>query len=327
MKRHTAAPPAGTDDPAAPPDFLREVLAGLSKPRKELPCKYFYDARGSRLFDRICRLDEYYPTRCELAILRRHGPELAARLGAGCVLIEYGSGSSLKTRLLLDRLADPAAYVPVDISREHLLRSAGALARRYPGLEVAPVCADFTAPFELPPLRRRGRRVVYFSGSTISNFGPPEATALLANIARLCGPGGGLLIGVDLDKDPGIVEPAYNDALGVTAEFNLNLLARINRELGADFRLDQFRHHAFYDAGHTRIEMHLVSLRPQVVRVGGETFAFAEGESIRTEYSYKYSLGAFRQLAGQAGLEVERVRTDDQGLYSVQYLSVRRDGG
>jgi dimethylhistidine N-methyltransferase len=308
---------------AAADDLLRDVLEGLARPAKELPCKYFYDARGSRLFDRICRLEEYYPTRCELAILRRHGAAMAEVLGPGCALVEYGSGSSLKTRLLLDRLPDAVAYVPVDISDEHLFRSARRLARRYPALEVAPVCADFTRPFALPPLRRPvRRRVVYFSGSTIGNLGPAEATALLAGIARLCGPGGGLLIGVDLDKDPRILEPAYNDRLGVTAAFNLNLLARINRELGADFDLAAFRHHAFYDLRHRRIEMHLVSGRPQLVHVAGTAFAFAEGETIRTEYSHKYRLEDFRALARPAGLEVEQVWTDDEGLYSVQYLRI-----
>jgi dimethylhistidine N-methyltransferase len=327
MKQPAPAPGVGL--PAATPgEFLRDVLAGLGAPSKTLPCKYFYDEHGSRLFDRICELDEYYLTRCELAILRQHGPAMAGRLGEGCALIEYGSGSSLKTQLLLDRLPGAVAYVPVDISGEHLLRSARRLARRYPALEVAPVCADFTAPFALPALRRPARRrVVYFSGSTIGNFGPPEATTLLASIARVCGPGGGLLIGVDLDKDPRILEPAYNDARGVTAEFNLNLLTRINRELGADFTLDAFRHHAFYDTHQRRIEMQLVSLRPQTVRVAGTEVRFAEGESIRTEYSYKYTLDDFRRLAGAAGLEVEQVWTDEQGLYSVQYLGVRPGAG
>jgi dimethylhistidine N-methyltransferase len=312
------APPAG----AAATEFLRDVLRGLSGPRKELPCKYFYDEAGSRLFECICALPEYYPTRCELAILGRHGPEIARLLGPRCALVEYGSGSGLKTRRLLDRLPDAAAYVPVDISREHLLRSAGALARRYPALEVVPVCADFTRPFALPAWRGpAARRVVYFSGSTIGNFGPAEATALLAGIARLVGPGGGLLIGVDLKKDRAILEPAYDDAQGVTAAFNLNLLARINRELGADFALARFRHHARYDEAHGRIEMHLVSLERQRAHVGGRAFLFEAGETICTEHSYKYDREGFTALAAEAGLRVERVWTDDQGLYSVQYLT------
>jgi dimethylhistidine N-methyltransferase len=303
--------------------MLCEVLAGLSRPHRQLPCKYFYDERGSRLFDEICELEEYYLTRCELAILRRHAGEMAGRIGPGCALIEYGSGSSLKTRLLLDRLERPAAYVPVDISGEHLLHSARQLARAYPGLEVAPVCADFTRPFTLPTLRGAPRRrVVYFSGSTVGNFGPAEATALLAGIARLCGPGGGLLIGVDLKKGRAILGPAYDDARGVTAAFNLNLLARINRELGADFDLSRFRHHAFYNEGAGRIEMHLVSLAAQTVHVGGAAFELAEGETICTEYSYKYGLDEFRDLAARAGLALEQVWTDQKGLFSVQYLNV-----
>jgi dimethylhistidine N-methyltransferase len=304
----------------ADPVFLRDVLAGLSRPRKHLPCMYLYDERGSALFEEICTLPEYYPTRCELAILQRHAPEMADLLRAGCALVEYGSGSGLKTRILLDHLHDAHAYVPVDISREHLYRTAGQIARDYPHLAVTPLCADFTRPFALPSaVRDAWRRAVYFSGSTIGNFLPGEATRLLAHVAELVGPGGGLLIGVDLKKSPQILEPAYADARGVTAAFNLNLLARINRELGADFVLKRFRHRAFYDEEHGRIEMHLVSLAAQSVRLAGRTFALAEGESICTEYSHKYSLADFRALAEAAGLQVRRVWTDEQGLFSVQY--------
>jgi dimethylhistidine N-methyltransferase len=248
---------------------------------------------------------------------------MAGRLGPGCALIEYGSGSSLKTRLLLDRLERPVAYVPVDISGEHLLLSARRLARAYPDLEVVPVCADFTRPFPLPPLRQEPRRrVVYFSGSTIGNFGSAEATDLLAGIARLCGPGGGLLIGVDLKKGRAVLEAAYNDRRRVTAAFNLNLLARLNRELGADFDLSRFRHRAFYNPGPGRVEMHLVSQAAQTVHVGGAAFDLAEGETICTEYSYKYGLDDFRELAARAGLTLEQVWTDEKGLFSVQYLRV-----
>jgi L-histidine Nalpha-methyltransferase len=299
--------------------FRRDVLHGLRRPHKELPCKYFYDTRGSRLFDAICRLEEYYPTRCEREVLRRHGEEIADALGPGVVVIEYGSGSSLKTRLLLERLRRPAAYVPVDISREHLMRAAERLRARFPGLPVRPVVADFTRPFRLPDLPA-GRRVVYFSGSTIGNFPPAEAADLLAGIRRLCGPDGGLLIGVDLKKDVAVLERAYNDARGVTAAFNLNLLERINRELGGDFDPARFRHVAFYDPSHGRIEMHLVSRDEQVVRVGGVAFPFRQGESIRTENSYKYSPEDFATLTGRAGLAVRAVWTDEGGLYSVQYL-------
>jgi dimethylhistidine N-methyltransferase len=305
--------------------FLRDVLAGLSRPAKELPCKYFYDAEGSRLFEQICELDEYYLTRCELAILHHHGPDIAAALGEHCAVIEYGSGSGAKTRLLLDRLRQPVTYIPVDISPEPLERSASRLARRYPSLEVRPVYADFTQPFELPALSPSvQRRVVYFSGSTIGNFAPAEALTLLRGIARLCGVGGGLLIAVDLKKDPQILHGAYNDARGVTAAFNLNLLARINRELGADFHLDRFRHRAFYDALHGRVVMTLVSLEAQQVRIADQIFSFAADESICTEYSCKYSLDEFASLAAHAGFRREQVWTDPQRLYSVQYLRVER---
>ena len=302
--------------------FRRDVVRGLARSRKRLPCKYFYDARGSALFDQICELDEYYPTRCEAAVLRHHAGDIAAAAGPGCVLVEYGSGSSTKTRLLLDHLHGPVAYVPVDISGEHLFAAARRLARHYPGLAVRPVCADFTRPFELPPLGRGPtRRIVFFSGSTVGNFRPPEAVALLRRIAGLVGPGGGLLIGVDLKKDRRVLDAAYNDARGVTAAFNLNLLARINRELGGDFDLDRFRHRAFFNERRGRIEMHLISVGPQTVRVGDTSFSFADGEAICTEYSYKYAVDEFRWLAGRAGFTLEHVWTDPDGLYSVHFLS------
>jgi dimethylhistidine N-methyltransferase len=318
MTRTTASLPS-----AATGEFLRDVLDGLAHEPKLLPCKYFYDARGSKLFDEICELDEYYPTRCEAEVLRRHAPEMADLFGPRCVLIEYGSGSSRKTRLLLDRLADAAAYVPVDISAEHLLLSARALSHRYQGLVIRPVAADFTRPFTLPPLPAARRRVVFFSGSTVGNFHPAEAAGLLAHIARLVGPGGGLLIGVDLKKDTETLERAYNDTRGVTAAFNMNLLVRMNRELGADFALERFRHSAVYNAAAGRIEMHLVSLEEQTVRVGDRTFRFQSGETICTEYSYKYSVDEFRVLAARVGFAVDHVWTDADRLYSVQYLTAR----
>lgn len=302
--------------------FRAEVLRGLRRPVKELPCKYFYDETGSRLFEEICDLEEYYLTRTELEMMHQHAAEMAALLGRDCLLVEFGSGSSLKTRLLLDHLPRPAGYVPVDVSCDYLLRSAQKIAARYPGLEVLPLCADFTAELRLPePSRPPARRVVYFPGSTLGNFGPPEALALLARIAGLCGPGGGLLLGVDLQKDVRLLEPAYNDRRGVTAAFNLNLLARINRELGADFRLDAFRHRAFYNGQLGCIEMHLVSLRTQRVRIGDEVISFAEGESIRTEYSYKYNVEELREWVPRAGLRVERVWLDAQKLFGVLYLT------
>lgn len=304
--------------------FRADVVAGLGKERKELPCKYLYDEHGAQLFERICELEEYYPTRTELAIMEAHAPEMAASLGPGCLLVEYGSGSSRKTRLLLDHLEEPAAYVPVDISREHLRSSAAALAGQYPALEVLPVCADFTEAFELPePASEPLRRVVYFPGSTIGNFDPTEARELLAGIARRSGAGSGLLIGADLDKDPEVLEAAYDDAEGVTAEFNLNLLRRINRELGADFPLDLFRHEARYDAKRGRVEMHLVSRVDQRVHVGDRAFAFARNESIHTESAHKYTVEGFAALGESAGFAVERVWTDPQRRFSVQLLAVK----
>jgi dimethylhistidine N-methyltransferase len=293
--------------------------------QKTLPCKYFYDEIGSELFERITRLPEYYLTRTEWAIMERHASEMADLLGGGCLLIEYGSGSSSKTRLLLDHLSEPAGYVPVDVSGEQLCRSAQALASDYPQVEVLPLRADFTRRLRLPATRKPAtRRVAYFPGSTIGNFTPPEAIALLRRTARLCGPGGGLLLGADLIKDPRIIEAAYNDAQGVTAAFNLNLLARINRELGGDFHLDQFAHRAFYDGTLGRIEMHLVSRSAQSVHVGKETFYFEAGESIHTENSHKYSLAGLRDLAEAGGFETKRIWSDDSRLFSVHYLVVRR---
>jgi L-histidine N-alpha-methyltransferase len=325
VRRNQARPgPVAPPCPAAPAaDFLADALAGLRKPRKELPCKYFYDAAGSALFDAICETPEYYPTRAELAIMRAHAREMGERLGPGCQVIEFGSGSSVKTRWLLRHLPRPAAYAPVDISPEHLHRSAAALAARFPEIEVRPVAADFTRPFDVPePTIELRRRVVYFPGSTIGNFAPREADALLRSIAAMCGPGGALLIGVDLKKDPAVLNAAYNDARGVTAEFNLNLLARMNRELGADFDLSAFRHRAFYNEADGRVEMHLVSMREQTVHLGGRPIRFAAGESIHTEISHKYDPDEFRQLASRTGFDHVALWTDPDRLFSVQLYEV-----
>jgi len=302
---------------------LAEVLRGLRSPQKELPCKLFYDDRGSQLFEQITALDEYYPTRAEQRIMRGARTEIAAQAGPECLLIEYGSGSSQKTRILLDNLERPAGYVPIDISREQLRASAAALAHAYPRLRVLPVCADYTASLQLPTqLPACKRRLAYYPGSTIGNFVPDDARRFLTRIARVCGRDGGLLIGVDLKKDPMMLHRAYNDALGVTAAFNLNILARLNRELGAEFALDQFRHYAFYNPVFARVEMHLVSLTEQVVRLSDVNIHFDRGESIWTEASYKYNPAEFATLAAAAGWRVEQVWTDDRGLFSVQYLSV-----
>ena len=303
--------------------FLADVLDGLGRPRKELPCKYFYDERGSELFDRICELDEYYLTRVELAILRKDAPAMAAALGADVELIEFGSGSSIKTRLLLDHLESPRAYLPVDISAEHLDRSAAALARRFPGLRVFPVAADFTGPIVLPATGDpRARRVVYFPGSTIGNFTPVAARSLLRSIARLVGDGGGLLIGVDIEKEAALLLPAYNDRKGVTAAFNLNLLMRINRELRADFDLDAFEHRAIYVRDRERVEMHLISRRRQTVTIAGVPVGFDEGETILTECSHKYPLDHFARMTGESGFSMVEQWQDAEGLFAVQYLVV-----
>lgn len=303
--------------------FLQDVIEGLSNPQKTIPPKYFYDERGSQLFDRICELDEYYPTRTELAILRDNIDEIAEVIGPRCLLIEYGSGSSLKTRILLDHIDDLAAYVPLDISKDHLRKSATDLAASYPGLAVVPVCADFTADFEVPAaVGAVGRRVVFFPGSTIGNFEHDQALSFLRHTADACGEGGGLLIGVDLIKDVAVLEAAYNDRDGVTAAFNLNLLKRINRELGADFCIEAFEHRAKFNAALSRIEMHLVSRKRQKVAVDGTVVSFDEGDTIHTESSHKFALDDFRtSLAEPAGFTVRRIWTDPRRFFSVQYLT------
>jgi dimethylhistidine N-methyltransferase len=302
-------------------DFRRDVLAGLSLPTKMLPCKYLYDERGSELFDEICELEEYYPTRTELAILKWHFKEIAALPGSNCRLVELGSGSGLKTRLLLEHLDHPAAYVPVDVARTQLFQCADRLAREHPGTDVQPVCADYTNDFELPePPSHTRQTVIFFPGSTIGNFEPLDAVEFLGRMAHHCGDYGGILVGVDLKKSLSMLKRAYNDSRGVTAEFNLNLLDRINRELDGDIDRSQFWHHAVYNETAGRIEMHLVSARRQSVMVGHDEFHFAAGESIVTEHSYKYTPGEFRRLAARAGLDVARCWTDDRRWFSVQYL-------
>jgi dimethylhistidine N-methyltransferase len=291
------------------------VVAGLSAPQKSLPPKYFYDAAGSRLFARICRLPEYYVTRAELALTRAHLPAIARFAARGCRLIEYGTGEGLKTRLII-RALRPRAYVPIDISRSALEGAARRLARAFPGLEIAPVLGDFSRPLELP--LRKEPAVVYFPGSTIGNLTPDEAHAFLSmsrGFARR------MLIGVDLKKDPVVLHAAYNDAAGVTAAFNLNLLARINRELGADFDLRRWAHYAFYNPAAGRIEMHLVALQPQVAKLGRHRWRFAAGETIHTENSYKYSLEGFRALAAKAGWRCAHAWTDRRGRFALFGLS------
>lgn len=301
-------------------DLLAEALAGLTAPEKSLPCKYLYDDLGSWLFEQICELPEYYLTRAELAITRAHAAEMAAVCGLGVAFIELGSGSSLKTRLLLHQLRSPVAYIPLDISRVHLLTSAESLAFEFPRLPIFPVCADFTRP--LPDLQLGAdRTILYFPGSTIGSYTETEAIALLRNLVAHTGDTGGLLVGIDLAKDPETLERAYNDARGVTAAFNLNVLVRLNRELGADFDLDAFHHRATFNPDAHRVEMHLVSRRRQTVRLGPSTLEFADGESIRTEYSHKWTLEQFSALAAAAGLRVRQAWTDPEASFSVQYLT------
>ena len=298
-----------------------DVLHGLRQPHKRLPSKYFYDARGSELFEQICDQPEYYLTRVELAILREYVDEIAQAIGPGALLMEYGSGSGLKTRLLLRHLQSPVAYVPVEIAREALLASIAELAVGFPDIEMLPVCADFTEALALPkPLRPKHRTIAFFPGSTIGNFDHDEAVKLLQYMRAQIGSDGAALIGVDLKKSRAELEAAYNDAAGVTAEFTLNLLARCNRELNADFDLGAFRHRARWNALAGRIETHVLSLRAQTVRIGGESFRFKADEPMLVEYSCKYSHEDFARLAARAGLHVAKAWTDPQSRFSLQWL-------
>jgi L-histidine N-alpha-methyltransferase len=300
---------------------LEELLDGLRQPEKTISPKYFYDERGSQLFEEITRLPEYYPTETELGIMRDNIGEIAALVGKQASLIEFGSGSSLKTRVLLDHLDELAAYVPVDISEDHLLESANQIRAEYPDLDVLPVVADFTQPFELPsPKVAPVRNIVYFPGSTIGNFTHDAAHELLRVMYGEAGAGGALLIGVDLQKDPRVIERAYNDSAGVTAEFNRNMLRHLNREFGADFDLDAYAHSAVYNENEGRVELRLVSTRDQAFTLGDESFRMHRDEGILTEYSHKYTLEGFAAMAETAGLRVERVWMDAGRLFSVQYL-------
>jgi len=301
-------------------EFRDAVLEGLSRTPRAIPAKFLYDARGSELFDAICELPEYYLTRTETGILQSCTPELARLAGPGCALVEFGSGSSVKTRLLLDAMPDLAAYVPIDISRQHLDATAARLRRDYPGLRVEPVCADYMALDSLPADVNGAPRLGFFPGSTIGNLEPQDATAFLRRARRLLGDRGAMVLGVDLRKDPRRLHDAYNDSAGVTAAFTLNLLRRMNRELGGTFDLAGFAHEAFYDQIQGRIEIYFRSLRAQMVTVAGRTFAFAEGERVHTEYSYKYDAAGIAALAKSAGFTIDRTWTDPDRLFAVTYL-------
>jgi L-histidine N-alpha-methyltransferase len=320
MSQRNSRAEALTEQDLSIADELAEIVEGLSSRQKSLSPKFFYDERGSKLFDEICELPEYYPTRTELGIMHSHIDAIAALVGPQASLIEFGSGSSLKTHLLLRHLDRLAAYVPVDVSQEHLLAAADSIAAEYPDIEVWPVLADFMQPFDLPsPSVMPLRNIVYFPGSTIGNFSPDEAHSLMKVMHLEAGEDGALLIGVDLQKDKKLIERAYNDSAGVTAEFNRNMLIRINREFGANFNVELFEHRAIYNEDQGRIEMYLVSACEQIVRVGGRSFLFRKGEQLLTEYSHKYTTEQFREMANRAGFVVHTVWKDPRELFSVQY--------
>jgi len=304
-------------------EFATDVVAGLTATPKRLLPKYFYDGAGSALFEQITELPEYYPTRREIGILEEHAGDIAALIPPGAALVEFGSGSSTKTRKVLSTAASLAAYVPVDISAQFLQQQAAELRREYPKLAVLPVAADFTRPFELPDAVRIMPRVGFFPGSTIGNFEPHEAAAFLRHAGRILGHGATFIVGVDLIKDTQVLQKAYNDPQGVTAKFNLNLLTRINRELGAKFNLECFEHHAFFNRERSRIEMHLASLKRQRIKVCGECIDFRAGETIHTENSYKYSVASFGALARGAGWTPTTVWTDPDNYFSVHTLRLR----
>jgi len=306
-----------------PKDLLSEVQVLLAGDQKRLPSMLLYDEKGAQLFDQICELPEYYPTRTETAILNRHAAAIADALGSKCMLVEFGSGSSTKTRILLDHMEELVSYVPIDISREHLLASAEAVAQDYPDVQVQPVVADYMAPFELPaPAEPPQQTTGFFPGSTMGNLESSDAVAFLRNVCDVVGDGGSLLLGADLRKDRATLEAAYNDAAGVTAAFNLNALEVVNDRLGADFDPSRFRHEAIYDSEAGRIEMRLVSRQRQTVQLGAQRIEFEPQEYILTEYSHKYRLEEVAALAAEAGMAVEQVWTDPDNLFSVQHLRV-----
>lgn len=302
--------------------ILKEVLAGLSKSQKSLPPKLLYDKRGSEIFEKICQLKEYYPTRAETEILKNHANEIARLIGPNAFIIEPGSGAGDKIRFLLPHLVRPKAYIPIEISKEILMRMSQELSDEFPKLKLRPVCADFDQDFEMPSSvgSEKGKRVVFFPGSTIGNFTPAEAIGFLKKISKLIGKDGGLLIGVDLKKDPQVLKIAYDDPHGVTADFNLNLLDRLNRDAYASFDLNNFEHQAIYNEKEGRVEMHLVSKVAQLVKVNETVFRFKEGESIHTESSYKYTTDEFIALCGKAKLSIKKIWKDSQHQFCVYYF-------
>jgi dimethylhistidine N-methyltransferase len=318
----TVSQPVSTPESS---DFLADVITGLSGNPRTLPCKYFYDERGAALFQKICELSEYYITRTEIDILDRNRADIASYLGPNVELIGLGTGAGTKTRILIEALENPAVYVPVDISEKQLRESTALFRKIFPDLEILPVCADYLQPVVLPsPSRKAARNVIYFPGSTIGNFERNEAVEFLRRVANVCRQDGGLLIGVDLKKDQHVIEAAYNDRAGVTAQFNLNLLARVNRELGADFDLDQWRHRAIYNSIAGRVEMYLISEIDQFVHLTEQEFHFRSGEKIITEFSYKYAPEDFAALAAKAGFDFVHMWTDDARLFGIFYFSCSR---
>jgi dimethylhistidine N-methyltransferase len=318
----TAIQPASALPPGTS-DLLSDVIAGLSSDPRTLPCKYFYDERGAALFQKICELPEYYITRTEIDILSRHHAEIALQIGPNVELIGLGTGAGTKTRILIEALDKPAAYIPVDISEKQLRKSTAVFRKIFSSLEILPVCADYLQPVVLPsPRHKAARNVVYFPGSTIGNFEPNEALEFLRRVANVSGRGGGLLIGVDLQKDQSVIEAAYNDKAGVTAEFNLNLLSHINRKTGANFDLKRWQHRAIYNAEAGRIEMYLISQTDQTVRIQDRQFHFRAGERILTEHSYKHTPEGFTALARQVGFDFVKLWTDDARLFGVFYFTV-----
>lgn len=301
-------------------DIYSEVKQGLTSEPKYLPSKLFYDERGSALFDKICELNEYYLTRTEIQIMQENIEEISSLLGEGTLLVELGSGSSKKIRLLLENIPGLAAYIPIDISTEHLISSSEILRKDYPGLDIFPLAADYTRDLELPEINKSYNHIaVYYPGSTIGNFKPDEAKKFIKRIAKICGKNGGLIIGVDLNKDKKIIEKAYNDSKGITAEFNKNILHHINNELNTNFNLNKFEHYAFFNEEKSRIEMHLISEEKQKVNLNGTTLNFNKNERIITEYSYKYTLDNFADLVSDS-FEVKKIWTDADNLFSIQYL-------
>jgi dimethylhistidine N-methyltransferase len=319
MTAHARVPQQAETCDLARAAFRKDVWLGLAQDLKSIPPKYFYDERGSELFDAITRTPEYYPTRTELAILNDYATAIAGHVPSGAAMIEFGSGATTKARILL-QAAQVAAYVPVDISTAFLASEAQRLESDLPGLKVLPVAADFTLSFQLPAAVNGMPRVGFFPGSTLGNFETHEATAFLRHAAKLLGPDARLIIGIDLVKDPDILHHAYNDAAGMTAAFNLNLLSRINRELDANFDIGGFCHYAFYNREHCRVEMHLVSRARQRVRIDGRNFEFRRGETIHTENSYKYTLDLFRTIADGGGWRQAAVWLDPERSFSVHAL-------